>query len=160
MRYLISGLCALAVLASPADAAAAPVVYCGVVKANSITSGQGSGPRTFELDVTSGPGGGGRFSVPESIVLPTIGSYICGQFEQGVPMNGLAAVLRSGDAGYVQQATVTTAAPIASAPQNVPAATPAGSLFTLGFIELLLASLAVLIVGGLMVVRNRRASAI
>lgn len=76
-------------------------VYCGTVAANSITSGQGSGPRTFELRVTSGPGGGGRFSVPESIALPAIGSYLCGRFEQGVPMNGLVAVLRTGDPGYV-----------------------------------------------------------
>lgn len=76
-------------------------VYCGTAAANSLTTGQGSGPRTFELRVTSGPGGGGRFSVPESIALPTIGSYLCGQFAQGVPMNGLLAVLRAGDPGYV-----------------------------------------------------------
>lgn len=154
MRYLIGAVSALALLASQAEVAyAAPVVYCGVVKANSITSGQGSGPRTFELDVTSGPGGGGRFSVPEAISLPTIGSYVCGLFEQGVPMNGLVAVLRSGDAGYVQQATI-------SATPNVPGTATPASTFTLGFIELLLASLAVLIVGGLLVARNRRAAAI
>lgn len=76
-------------------------VYCGTVAVNSITSGQGSGPRTFELRVTSGPGGGGRFYVPESIALPTIGSYLCGQFAQGAPVNGLLTVLRAGDSGYV-----------------------------------------------------------
>ena len=77
------------------------VVYCGSVAANSITSGQGSGPRTFELRVTSGPGGGGRFSIAEGDPLPTIGSYLCGRFVQGVPSNGLVAVLRAGDPGYV-----------------------------------------------------------
>ncbi len=76
-------------------------VYCGIVAANSLTTGQGSGPRSYELRVTSGPGGGGRFSVPESIALPTVGSYLCGQFAQGVPMNGLLVVLRAGDPGYV-----------------------------------------------------------
>lgn len=76
-------------------------VYCGIVIANTITSGQGSGPRTFEFLATSGPGSGGRFSVPESIALPTIGSYLCGQFAQGAPMNGLLMVLRAGDPGYV-----------------------------------------------------------
>ena len=76
-------------------------VYCGTVAANSITVGQGSGPRTFELRVTSGPGGGGRFSAPGSIPLPPLGSYLCGRFEQGVPTNGLIAVLRAGDPGYV-----------------------------------------------------------
>lgn len=76
-------------------------VYCGVVGVNSITTGQGSGPRTFELRVTSGPGGGGRFSVPDSMPLPTIGSYLCGQFVQGAPVNGLLTVLRAGDAGYI-----------------------------------------------------------
>ncbi len=88
-------------------------VYCGVVAANSITSGQGSGPRTFELRVTSGPGGGGRFSVPESIALPTIGSYLCGRFAQGAPMNSLLAVLRPSDPGYVAAGSlpITSTAP-------------------------------------------------
>ena len=76
-------------------------VYCGTVAANSITTGQGSGPRTYELRVTSGPGGGGRFSVPDSIALPTVGSYLCGRFAQGAPVNGLLTVLRAGDPGYV-----------------------------------------------------------
>src|SRR4030081_2286043 len=95
-------------------ASAPAVIYCGVVKTNSITTGQGSGPRTFELEVMIGPGGGGRFSVPESIALPTIGSYICGQFEQGAPMNGLVSIVRIGDPGYVRQPTTVTPAPPAT----------------------------------------------
>lgn len=92
-------------------------VYCGIVAVNSITTGQGSGPRTYELRVTSGPGGGGRFSVPESIALPTIGSYLCGQFEQGVPMNGLLTVLRAGDPGFIAEGSLpstSTSAPTSS----------------------------------------------
>ena len=113
-------------------------VYCGTVAANSITSGQGSGPRSYELRVTSGPGGGGRFSVPESIALPTIGSYLCGRFEQGVPMNGLVAVLRAGDPGYVAVGSLpstSTSAPIGS-PLPVLAALGAALLAVFGFLVL------------------------
>lgn len=82
----------------PADT----VVYCGTVAANPTTFGQGSGPRTYELRVTSGPPGGrGAFSVPESIPLPAVGDYICGRFARGAPMMGLLAVLGAGDSGYV-----------------------------------------------------------
>ncbi len=76
-------------------------IYCGVVAANSITFGQGAGPRTYELRVTSGPGGGGRFGVSDALPLPTIGSYVCGRFEQGVPMTGLLAWIGPSDPGYV-----------------------------------------------------------
>lgn len=95
----------------PADT----VVYCGTVAANSITSGQGSGPRTYELRVTSGPPGGrGPFSVSGSIPLPALGSYLCGRFARGVPMMGLLAILRAGDAGYVSASlpATSTSAPI------------------------------------------------
>lgn len=105
-------------------------VYCGVVAPNSVTSGQGSGPRTFELRVTSGPGGGGRFSVPESIALPAIGSYLCGVFAQGAPMNALLSALRPGDPAYVGAGGLpsTSTDPGTSAP-----ATPlAGLLLVVG----------------------------
>lgn len=116
-------------------------VYCGTVAVNSITTGQGSGPRTYELRVTSGPGGGGRFSVPESIALPTIGSYLCGQFAQGVPMNGLLVVLRAGDPGYVVAGSLPSTSTASDGPAS--AAGLAG-LF-------LIAALAVL---GLLLKRN------
>lgn len=83
-------------------------IYCGTVAANSITFGEGSGPRTYELRVTSGPGGGGLFSVPDVLPLPTIGSYICGQIMQGVPMNGLIAWLGPSDPGYVASTLPST----------------------------------------------------
>ncbi len=150
MRYLMSALCVLALLASHSEGAtAAPVLYCGVVKANSVTFGEGSGPRILEFQVTSGPdGGGGRFSVPESIPLPAIGSYICGQFEQGAPSMGLVALVRPGDPGYVAQPGAATSSPLATSapiatsaplPSAVTAATPPPQTgFTLGFSELLL----------------------
>lgn len=95
-------------------------VYCGTVAANSITSGQGSGERTFELRVTSGPGGGGRFSVPESIALPAIGSYLCGRFTQAVPQNGLVAVLRTGDPGYVAAGSLPSTSTSGPTPRSLP----------------------------------------
>lgn len=75
-------------------------VYCGTVAANSIISGQGSGPRTFEF-LASSPSGGGRFGVPESLPLPAIGSYLCGQFAQGAPFIVLKVVLLPNDPGYI-----------------------------------------------------------
>ena len=162
MRYLIGGLVAVAVLAlSSAPASAAPVVYCGIVKANSVATGAGSGARVLELQATTGPGGvEQRFSVPDPIPLPTIGSYICGQFEQGAPSMGLLALMRPGDTGYVTQPGVATLAPpTAPLPSVVPVAVaPPAAPFTLGFIELLLASLGVLLVAGLLVARTRRAA--
>jgi hypothetical protein len=135
-----------------------PVVYCGVVAVNSITFGQGSGPRTLELLVTSGPAGGGRFSVSASIPFPTVGSYICGQFEQGVPMNGLMKLLRPGETGYVAQAVAATIAPVPSA-AAIGVAPPQTGLFTLGSVELLLLGFAVLVTMGVLTVRSRRSTA-
>jgi hypothetical protein len=105
----------------PADS----IVYCGIIAANSITSGQGSGSglRTYELRVTSGPaasgpaGGRGPFFVPDSIPLPVLGSYVCGRFARGVPMMALVAVLRAGDPGYVAAGSLpgtSTSAPTSS----------------------------------------------
>ncbi len=119
-------------------------VYCGTVAANSITTGQGSGPRTYELRVTSGPGGGGRFSVPDSIAPPTVGSYLCGQFAQGAPMNGLLTVLRAGDPGYVGAGLPNTST------------APDGAISALGLAALVL--VAALSLLGLRLRRNTRAS--
>jgi hypothetical protein len=168
LRYLMSAVCALAVLASFAGTAnAATVVYCGVVAPNSITSGQGSGPRTFEFREPSSPPGGGRFGVPNSVEpLPTIGSYICGQFEQGAPLVSLVAYVRPGDPGYVSQPGAVTSSPLATSapiatsaplPSAVPATPPPPQTgFTLGFNELLL-GLALFAAVALLVMRNRRA---
>lgn len=144
-------------VASPA-AAVDPVVYCGVVAVNSITHGQGSGPRTLELLVTSGPAGGERFSVSTSIPFPTVGSYICGQFAPGVPLNGLMALLRPGQAGYVAQAVTATITPVPSLVPIAIAPTQTSPL-TLGFVELLLLGSAVLVITGLLALRSRRSTA-
>jgi hypothetical protein len=155
---VVVGVLAGSLFLTLSAAAIDPVVYCGVVRVNSITSGQGSGPRTLELQVTSGPAGGGRFSVPASIPFPTVGSYMCGQFEQGVPMNGLVGLLSPGDPGFVGQLLTPTLSP---EPSAVPGTTapPQASIFTLGFIELLLLALAVLVVMGIFTLRSRRATA-
>src|SRR5687768_2287290 len=101
MHYVLCLLCAVLLAGSPADAAT--VVYCGVVAANRITIGQGSGPRTFELRAAGEGTGDERFGVPDALPLPTIGSYICGRFEQRVPINSLVAYVQPGEPGYVPQ---------------------------------------------------------
>jgi len=157
-HLVVVGVLAGSLLLTLSAAAIDPVVYCGVVRVNSITSGQGSGPRTLELQVTTGPGGGGRFSVPASITFPMVGSYMCGQFEQGVPMIGLVALLSPGDPGFVAQPVTAVASPEPSAAPGT-TAPPQPTIFTLGFIELLLLALAVLVVMGMFTLRSRRATA-
>lgn len=75
-------------------------VYCGTVGANPFTSGQLSGARTLQLRGELSAFGGGIFTVPASIALPAVGSYLCGRFEVGGPSQ-LVAVLQTGDPGYV-----------------------------------------------------------
>jgi LPXTG-motif cell wall-anchored protein len=117
LRHLVSALVAFAALASSWSSvanAAGPqtlVLYCGVVAANPTTSGEGSGPNTYELRVTKGPTGAAAsftFGVAQSIALPTIGTYICGQFAEGAPMNALMTLVRPGDPGYVASTLPST----------------------------------------------------
>jgi hypothetical protein len=82
----------------PANWVTGTDVFCGTVAANPFTSGQLSGPRTFQL--SGGLSGFGIFSVPTSIALPTIGSYLCGRFSIGGPSQ-LVALLAAGEPGYV-----------------------------------------------------------
>lgn len=84
----------------PANWVTGSGVYCGAVGADPFTSGQLSGPRTFQLRGTPSLGGGGIFRVPAAIALPAISSYLCGRFELGGPSQ-LLAVLQAGDPGYV-----------------------------------------------------------
>ncbi|HTJ60862.1 MAG TPA: hypothetical protein VL333_06685 [Candidatus Saccharimonadales bacterium] len=93
----------------PAGSVPGTGVYCGTVAANPFSSGQLSGPRTFKLG--GALSGFGIFSVPTSIALPTVGSYLCGRFAVGGPSQ-LVALLGSSDAGYVPQSLPnTTTAP-------------------------------------------------
>jgi len=87
-------------LSEPQDWVTGTGVYCGTVAVNPFTSGQISGPRTFQLRGGLGAFGDGIFSVPTSIALPTAGSYLCGRFEVGAP-SVLVTVLIVGDPGYV-----------------------------------------------------------
>ena len=96
--------------------------------------------------------------MPASIPFPMVGSYVCGQFEQGVPMNGLVALLGPGDPGFVAQVVTAVVSPEPSALPGT-TAPPQTSIFTLGFIELLLLALAVLVVMGMFTLRSRRATA-
>ena len=91
----------------PAGSVPGTGVYCGIVAANPFTSGQVSGPRTFQLGGGLGAYGGGIFSVPTAIALPAIGSYLCGRFEVGGPSQ-LVALLGVGDAGYLPQGLPNT----------------------------------------------------
>ena len=91
----------------PADWVTGTGVYCGTVAANPFTSGQISGPRTLQLRGALSAFGGGIFSVPTAIALPTIGSYICGRFVLGGPSQ-LVTLIATGDAGYIPQGLPNT----------------------------------------------------
>ncbi len=137
MRHLIGVLGTFALLASLSfEATAATVVGCGVVAANAVVSGAGSAPRTFELRDIGAIGG--RFSVPETMPLPTLGSYICGQFDQGAPFSRLVALLHPGDPGYTARAGILPSTTTAHSQTDMfgapstgmvggPAATPAAA---------------------------------
>jgi len=84
----------------PANWVTGTGVYCGTVAVNPFTSGQISGPRTIQLRGVLSAFGEGIFSVPASIVLPMVGSYLCGRFAVGAP-SALVTVLGVGDPGYL-----------------------------------------------------------
>jgi hypothetical protein len=84
----------------PANWVTGTGVYCGIVSVNPFTSGQISGPRTLQLRGGLSVYGEGIFSVPASIALPAVGSYLCGRFSVGAPSQ-LVTVLQAGDPGYV-----------------------------------------------------------
>ena len=155
--YLISVLCAGALLTSSSVAAndGATVVYCGIVTANTTTSGEGSGPRTFEFQATSGAPSTGRFSVLDTIALPTIGSYICGDFNQGAPFIVLVALLRPGDPRYVAQAGAT---PVAGSLPSTTTAQSQTAVLGPDLVSLLVIGLAALAALSLLLARYRRLS--
>ncbi len=81
------------------------VVGCGTLVANSVTSGQGSGPNTYELLSPTGVYVG-RFGWDAG--QSALGTYICARLIPGAPMSGFSALIRPGEAGYVAQPTVAT----------------------------------------------------
>ncbi|HEV2248966.1 MAG TPA: hypothetical protein VGT60_00470 [Candidatus Limnocylindria bacterium] len=92
----------------PAGWVAGTGVYCGTVAANPYPFGQLSGPRTFQLRGALTAFARGIFTVPASITLPTIGSYLCGRFEVDGP-SALVTVVAPGDPGYVAAGLPNTA---------------------------------------------------
>jgi len=119
----------------PAGAVPGTGVYCGTVAANPFTSGQISGPRTFQLGGGLSAYSDGIFTVPTSIALPTIGSYLCGRFSLGGPSQ-LVALLGAGEPGYVPQGLPNTSTDPA-APMRRPEISPLILIASLGVLALL-----------------------
>jgi len=119
----------------PAGAVPGTGVYCGTVAANPFTSGQISGPRTFQLGSGLSAYSDGIFTVPTSIALPTIGSYLCGRFSLGGPSQ-LVALLGAGEPGYVPQGLPNTSTDPA-APMRRPEISPLILIASLGVLALL-----------------------
>lgn len=119
----------------PAGSIPGTGVYCGIVAPTPFTSGQLSGARTFQLSGGLAAFGGGIFSVPTSMTLPTIGSYLCGRFSVGAPSQ-LVALLGVGDAGYVPQGLPNTSTDPA-APTRRPENSPLVLIASLGVLALL-----------------------
>ena len=94
-------------LATPpkTNSPATTIVSCGTVVVNSITSGQGSGPNTYELISPTGINVGRFFWDSGQSVL---GTYICARFIPGAPLVAFNSLIRPGEAGYVAQPTVAT----------------------------------------------------
>ncbi len=106
----------------PANWVTGTGVYCGTVAVNPFSSGQLSGPTTFQLAGGLSAYSLGIFRVPASITPPKIGSHLCGRFEVGGPSQ-LVALLAAGDPGYIAaglpntstSASGTTSTPLAGA---------------------------------------------
>ena len=79
-------------------------LFCGELSSNTITSGQGSGPNTFELrpttSVRTGTVGTVRFG-GWTVDRPALGTYVCVWLAQGAPISGFQSQVRPGDAGYI-----------------------------------------------------------
>ncbi len=82
------------------------VVACGTLVTNSVTSGQGSGPNTYELLSPTGISVG-RFGWDAG--QSALGTYLCARLIPGAPMAGFSSLIRAGEAGYVAQPTLVAA---------------------------------------------------
>jgi len=119
----------------PAGSVPGTGVYCGTVAMNPFASGQMSGPRTFLLRGGLSAYSDGIFTVPTSIVLPTIGSYLCGRFSVGGPSQ-LVGLLGAGEPGYVPQGLPNTSTAPAT-PTRRPENSPLVLIASLGVLALL-----------------------
>ena len=75
-------------------------IACGTLVVNSITSGQGSGPNTFELLSPTGVPVGRLFWDAGQSAL---GMYVCVRTIAGAPMASFSSLIRPGEVGYVAQ---------------------------------------------------------
>ena len=78
-------------------------LFCGVLSANTVTFGQGSGANTFELrptnSVRTGTLGSARFG--GWVSAPALGTYVCVWLDQGAPMGGYVSRALPGEPGYI-----------------------------------------------------------
>ena len=79
---------------------AGTVLSCGVLVANTITTGQGSGPNTYELLSPTGVSVA-RFGWDAG--QSALGTYVCARLIPGAPMAGFSALVGPSDPGYVPQ---------------------------------------------------------
>jgi hypothetical protein len=90
----------------PTPTVVASLVRCGMLAANSITSGQGSGPNTFELRSPTGVSIA-RFGWPGS-GQPALGTYICVRLIAGAPIGGFGGLVGPGEPGYIASSWAAT----------------------------------------------------
>jgi hypothetical protein len=96
-----------------APAAATPAanvnndLFCGELSPNTITSGQGSGPNTFELRPTTslrtGTVGSVRFGGWMTPDRPALGTYVCAWLVRGAPIFGFQSRVLAGYPGYIAE---------------------------------------------------------
>ncbi|MDQ2914484.1 MAG: hypothetical protein M3T56_14690 [Chloroflexota bacterium] len=98
---------ATSTLPTKTNDASANELVCGVLSANSITSGQGSGLNTFELRPSTssriGTVGSTLFGGWISADRPGLGTYVCVRLGRGAPMAGFLSQVRSGESGYIAE---------------------------------------------------------
>jgi hypothetical protein len=78
-------------------------LFCGVLSANTVTFGQGSGANTFELrptnSIRTGTVGSARFG--GWLSASALGTYVCVRLAQGAPMGGFLSEVHAGEPGYI-----------------------------------------------------------
>ena len=90
----------------PATARGGPSsVWCGTVVVNSITTGQGSAPNSFQLASPTGVLNA-RFIWQDG--ASALGTYVCVRLRGGVPMSGFDGVVSADLPDYVPQAVAST----------------------------------------------------
>ena len=90
----------------PANARGGPSsVWCGTLVVNSITTGEGSAPNSYQLASPTGLRNG-RFGWQDG--RSALGTYVCVRLIGGAPMSGFSGVVSPGEPDYVPEATAAT----------------------------------------------------